>query len=135
MEINRYAVVDGKSGLVVNTTLWDGESEWTCGAGLVVIPSDEAGIGWSYNGENFTAPPEPEPIPPTPEQILAINRAIRDRLLAEATLAMAPLQDAVYLDKATPDEVSTLEGWMEYRVAINRVNLAENLPEWPGLPR
>jgi hypothetical protein len=40
-------------GVVVNVSLWDGESDWTSPEEIVQIPQDSsAGIGWEYiNGE------------------------------------------------------------------------------------
>lgn len=51
-----YAVVE--DGMVVNTVLWDGVSDWGGSKGVVVELSDdsEVGIGWSYDGELFTPP-------------------------------------------------------------------------------
>lgn len=56
----RYAVID--TTLVVNVALWDGETEWHPGEGLIAVRSDEAGIGWTWDAETgeFSAPAEPE---------------------------------------------------------------------------
>lgn len=56
-------------------------------------------------------------------------------LMAEATAAIAPLQDAVDLDMATDAEVALLKAWKTYRVLLNRidVNLAPNIV-WPTKP-
>jgi len=38
-----------------------------------VIASDEAGIGWTWDGDEFAPPPQPpqpEPTPPTQEELL-----------------------------------------------------------------
>lgn len=55
-DIQNYAVIDLTNGNVVNVVAWDGVSEYTPGAGLVLIQSDVAGIGWAYDGTNFTNP-------------------------------------------------------------------------------
>lgn len=59
----------------------------------------------------------------------------KNALMAEATMAIAPLQDAVDIDEATPEEVVLLKLWKAYRVALNRidVNLAPDIV-WPEPP-
>lgn len=114
--------------------IWDGVSEWESPHGCEAIPTDEAGIGWSYVDGKFVAPPTLEPEPPTTEELLAANTSIRDGLLAQATLAIAPLQDAVDLEDATVAETELLKKWKQYRVAVNRINLTQPEPEWPLQP-
>lgn len=57
------------------------------------------------------------------------------RLIAEATVDIAPLQDAVTLGDATEDEEARLKSLMSYRVALNRLDLndAPNI-NWPTKP-
>lgn len=59
----------------------------------------------------------------------------RDDLMATATYAIQPLQDAVDLDEATEAEVSLLRKLKQYRVALNRLDLS-TAPDitWPLLP-
>ncbi|MFJ7312967.1 tail fiber assembly protein [Pseudomonas sp. NPDC098747] len=52
-----------------------------------------------------------------------------DRLLEQAALRIAPLQDAVDIDEETEDEGVRLKAWKKYRVALNR------LAEQPGYPQ
>ena len=45
-----WAVIDG--GLVVNTVVWDGESDWTPPEGTIVESLADwphVGIGWTHN--------------------------------------------------------------------------------------
>ncbi|SAL25753.1 Caudovirales tail fiber assembly protein [Caballeronia turbans] len=86
---------------------------------------------WTYDGATFAAP---VPYQPTPVEILAANTSTRDALLASAALAIAPLQDAVDLDMATDAEKEMLTRWKQYRVAVNRVDLAQTLPIWTSAP-
>lgn len=61
----------------------------------------------------------------------------RDGLLYEAGLRIAPLQDAVDLDKATKEEKALLIEWKSYRVDLNRVEEQDSFPsdiDWPVLP-
>lgn len=88
---------------------------------------------WTYDGSVFL-PPAP-PAPPTPAQILAANTATRNQYLAAATLAIAPLQDAVDIGEATPDDEAMLLKWKQFRVAVNRVVLTLTNPVWPVPPQ
>jgi hypothetical protein len=50
-----------QDGLVVNVSVWDGESDWTPQGEVVEIPEGEiVGIGWSYLDGKFTAPDQEE---------------------------------------------------------------------------
>ncbi len=51
-----------------------------------------------------------------------------------ATLAIAPLQDAVDLGEETAEEVVLLKAWKQYRVALNRLDLTTQVVAWPALP-
>lgn len=56
---------------------------------------------------------------------------------AAADLAIAPLQDAVDLDDATPAEAEALIAWKRYRVSLNRLQDQPDYPsaiDWPALP-
>ncbi|WP_436858602.1 tail fiber assembly protein [Citrobacter tructae] len=53
-------------------------------------------------------------------------------LLAEANIAILPLQDAFELDMATDAEKALLLEWKKYRVLLMRVDTAR--PVWPPLP-
>ncbi|QAY87202.1 tail fiber assembly protein [Pseudomonas arsenicoxydans] len=61
-------------------------------------------------------------------QVLAAVVAEIDKRRAIADKAIAPLQDAVDVDDATPAEVALLKSWKKHRVALSR------LPEQPGYP-
>ncbi|WP_248745145.1 tail fiber assembly protein [Pseudomonas sp. MWU12-2037] len=74
---------------------------------------------------------------PSPEQVLAATNSERDSLLATASLRIAPLQDAVDLGTATPDDTANLKLWKEYRVAVNRISEQPGFPttiNWPAPP-
>ncbi|WP_448680592.1 DUF4376 domain-containing protein [Pseudomonas nicosulfuronedens] len=66
-----FALVNIATGLVENTAVWDGESEWSAPAGFEAVQSDEAGIGWSYADGVFTAPVMPATPPLTIEELKA----------------------------------------------------------------
>lgn len=61
----------------------------------------------------------------------------RDGFLYEAGLRIAPLQDAVDLNKATAAEETALLQWKGYRVDLNRIEDQEGFPsdvKWPNAP-
>lgn len=68
--MNTYLVI--KDNTVINTVLWDGESDWAApeGTTTVIAPDDvPINIGWTKSGSNWIAPeppavPEPEPEDP-----------------------------------------------------------------------
>ena len=132
--MRNYAIIRTSTGLVENMVAWDGSDDWAAPVGFEAIEADAAGIGWTYAGGKFTAP-EPPPVPsPSSAETLAANTGLRDALLAQATLAIGPLQDAVDLGIATDDETAHLKAWKQYRVAVNRVDLTVDLPTWPAQP-
>jgi hypothetical protein len=60
--LQTYAIV--QNGVVINTVVWDGGSDWTPPADSVtaVIPAGTyAGIGSTYSGGVFSAPPDTDP--------------------------------------------------------------------------
>lgn len=66
------------------------------------------------------------------EHLLMLAEQEKINLLAVATSAIAPLQDAVDLDMATKVETALLLEWKKYRVLLNRVDISK--PEWPTTP-
>ncbi|MDC9748664.1 tail fiber assembly protein [Proteus mirabilis] len=72
---------------------------------------------------------------PTKEQLVLKAESDKASLIAEATIKISPLQDAVDIGNATDSEISMLRSWKEYRVNVNRVDssLAPDI-EWPQKP-
>jgi hypothetical protein len=72
---------------------------------------------------------------PSHEDLVAEATLKKNMLMSQASVAIAPLQDAVDLDIATPEEVALLKAWKTYRVLVDRVdvNLAPNIV-WPTKP-
>lgn len=51
----RHAIIE--NGLVINVTLWDGETEWAPPEGTTVVACpDSVGPDWTYDGVEFTEP-------------------------------------------------------------------------------
>lgn len=56
----RAAIIQG--GVVTRVANLDPESEWQPDAGFEAVPcGPEVGPGWTYDGEDFIAPPQPDP--------------------------------------------------------------------------
>lgn len=69
------------------------------------------------------------------ENDIASAEAKKQYLTAGATATIAPLQDAVDLDIATPEEISALKEWKTYRVMLNRVDASPGADVvWPMPP-
>lgn len=132
-----YALI--LNGEVINTIVWDGEApiEFPEGVVAVNVPSGVmCGIGYAAAQDaqgawTFTAPPV---APPTAEQILATNTAVRNQLLAAANLVIPALQDAVDLDDPSANPV-LLKAWKQFRVDVNKVVLTLTNPAWPLAPQ
>ena len=80
---------------------------------------------------------DPVPLPPTAEELAALAKEQRDKLLAIAANRMGPLQDAVDTDQATADEAARLVLWKRYRIDLNRIEGQETFPAavaWPVSP-
>ena len=69
------------------------------------------------------------------ESEIAAAEAKKQYLLSEATETIAPLQDAVDLDMATPEEEVQLKEWKKYRVILNRIDTSTTPDiDWPQKP-
>lgn len=69
--------------------------------------------------------------------LIKLELAKRDGLLYEAGLRIAPLQDAVDLEKATKEESALLLAWKSYRVDLSRLESQDGFPAdigWPTPP-
>lgn len=56
----RYAHIS--DGVVVNISVWSDSAPATDEQGRTLIACGDAGIGWTYDGSQFTPPPfEPDP--------------------------------------------------------------------------
>ncbi|NWA62957.1 tail fiber assembly protein [Pantoea sp. B9002] len=138
---NTYALI--QDGIVINTIVWAGPDEepvdFGDGVTYAEIPDDEGNqpsTGWLYDGTTFSAPPiSEEEAAELKQQKIANNLAMKASLIAQATIAIAPLQDAVDLDEATDAETALLKAWKQYRVAVNRIdaNTADEIT-WPKQP-
>lgn len=81
-----------------------------------------------------TLEPTDDPTPPPYVPTLEENAFIRDSLLSQAAVRIAPLQDAVDLKVETDDDIAELQEWKAYRVKLNRMDLSVFPVEWPPQP-
>lgn len=70
---------------------------------------------------------------PTPEQLITINSEKKTALIAEATVVISPLKDALdggYIDES---DKPLLAAWQKYRYDLTKVDPAS--PVWPEPPQ
>ncbi|WP_095143476.1 tail fiber assembly protein [Pseudomonas sp. Irchel s3b6] len=75
--------------------------------------------------------------PPSDAALLPAARSQQKRLMQDAGLAAAPLQDAVDLGVATDEQVEQLTAWKFYRIELSEVPQQAGWPraiEWPVTP-
>lgn len=118
-----------KSGSWVNDGKWVDESVFTEFA-ISPAPAGKMRVAGKNGMPKWGDLPKP-----TKEQLIAEAEQQKQSLLAEATEAIAPMQDAVDLDIVTDEEIVLLKEWKKYRVLLNRVDtsLAPDI-EWPQKP-
>ncbi|WP_213881189.1 tail fiber assembly protein [Pseudomonas sp. dw_358] len=132
-----YAIIS--DDIVIQIFEADGDITDMFAAGFatfVALTTAQIGVvqqRWTYDATTGVLSAPVDPVP-TAAEILATNTNMRDSLLGTATLAIAPLQDAVDLDDATTDETALLKLWKQYRVAVNRIDLTVASPTWPTQP-
>jgi hypothetical protein len=59
---------------------------------------------------------------------------LKNMLMTQASIAIAPLQDAVELEIATSEEQAELAAWRKYRVLLNRTDPDASDIIWPEKP-
>lgn len=152
-EIRRYALIEIATGNVINTIvwdghLWDGVRGWEPEEGNIALLSEEAQIGWSYADGVFTAPPVPEPPPPTAEQILAGAIAELANCNASAAAQIIRIQDridtigyGIDAGEATEEDVAeqaelmvAIKAWKAYKYALGKVATQAKWPKKPNWP-
>lgn len=128
--MKKFAVV--LDGLVVNTVVWDGVSDWNPNEGEAIEAGEDVGIGWSYANGEFSAPPVPKL---TQAEIVAQADIKKASFMQTASSKISVLQDAVDYEMATAEETAALTAWKKYRVLLNRIDTSIVADiEWPALP-
>lgn len=90
----RTAMIE--NGVVTNVTMHDPESDWTAPDGAILVASESAGIGDTWDGETFAKPP------PTREQAAAAIRAKLSEIDARSIRPLRAILDAQATGRA-PD--------------------------------
>jgi hypothetical protein len=87
-----YVVIREADGLVINRISYEGD-DYDPGPGLIVVQSDEAGVGWTYADGVFSEPPPPE-TPPVVAEPIKVSRLEFRRLLTPVEAARFRMLDA-----------------------------------------
>ncbi|HAL1461986.1 TPA: tail fiber assembly protein [Escherichia coli] len=127
-----------KDGLVDNIILWDGEDNAFAkdiDGELIAIPENiQVGIGWSYEGEKFTSPPEPDK---TKEQLIQEANLEKVGRINSANDYMNSKQwpGKAAIGRLKGDELAQYNLWLDYLDALEAVNTS-TAPDitWPQQP-
>ncbi|MFS7219884.1 tail fiber assembly protein [Rahnella inusitata] len=133
--INTYAVI--QEGVVINSILLDDslyneDPETIDFGGELVLVTDNASIGWSYDGEKFISPPVPAP---TDAEIKHQTLIHQEDLLAEANSITVDWRTELALGIITDEDKVTLIEWMNYIKAVKAVDISTaRSVVWPEKP-
>ncbi|WP_334470861.1 tail fiber assembly protein [Arsenophonus sp. PmNCSU2021_1] len=105
-------------------------------AGFTVVDVDELPSGVDISGDWLFDGKKVVRCIPTQGERVAKAKFEKAELMQMASIAIAPLQDAVDLDMATEAERAKLVAWKTYRVLLNRVDISKR-PDiaWPEAPK
>ncbi|MGL5171968.1 MAG: tail fiber assembly protein [Edwardsiella tarda] len=96
---------------------------------MTSLPDGAAGNGeWQFIDGNVV------PRTYTSVELIAKAEQKKQSLLDEAVKAIAPLQDAIDIGEATPEEEAQLQAWKKFRVNVNRVDTAQLPVAFPPKP-
>ncbi|CZW83554.1 MULTISPECIES: tail fiber assembly protein [Enterobacter] len=127
-----YALI--KDGQVVNTVVWDGEGNIFEGYETVNIDGLGVGIGWSYDGKEFKAPPEPEP---THEELVEQAENQKQSLINDANNYIDSNQwpSKLALGRLSDEDKQSFNEWLDYMDALEAVDTS-TAPDitWPEIP-
>lgn len=107
---------------------------------LIEVPRDiyDALMAAQTNGKSIVPGADGKPVVVdhvvSPEDGRALNAKIRDGLLSEAAIRIAPLQDASDLAEILSAEQDALLAWKRYRVLVSRVDTGVYPANWPDKP-
>ncbi|MEG6235425.1 tail fiber assembly protein [Enterobacter hormaechei] len=130
--MSTYALI--KDGLVVNTVVWDGEGDIFEGYETVKINGLGVGIGWTYDGKKFTAPPVPEP---THEELVQQAEIQKQALINNANNYIDSNQwpSKLALGRLSDEDKQSFNEWLDYLDSLESVDTS-TAPGimWPGIP-
>lgn len=95
----------------------------------------QAPAGKQLGGDKKGRPAWVDAPPPTKELSILFAEQKKSSLMAESTVSIDPLNDAVDLGMATSEEELRLREWRKYRVLLSRVDTS-TAPDiiWPVKP-
>lgn len=111
---------------------YDVSTLWPVDASVAEVKAEKVPAGfdpggkWQFTGGRITE---------IPVDYAIQAEATKTRLMAQATAAIAPLQDAVELEIATEKEIDALSAWKKCRVLLSRIDTSA-APDinWPEVP-
>lgn len=131
--MSNYALV--KNDIVVNVIAWDGENEFTVPDNQQLINisdiNETPGIGWSYSGGEFTAPPPPER---SHDELVADAEQQKQLLIDAAMASISVIQLKLQAGrKLTDDENARLNAVLDYIDAVAAID-TDTAPSinWPA---
>ncbi|WP_315707539.1 tail fiber assembly protein [Brenneria uluponensis] len=125
-----YAVVN--NGVVVNTVMWDGQTEWKAENGSTVLADVPVGIGWLYDGAAFHEPP---PLELTSHELVAAAEQKKSALLTEAQGRILNWQTDLLLGIISDSDKNNLMAWRIYMKNLESIDI-NHAPDivWPDHP-
>lgn len=130
--MSTYALI--KDGQVVNAVVWDGEGDIFEGYETVKIDGLGVGIGWTYDGKKFTAPPVPEP---THEELVRQAEVKKQALINDANSYIDGNQwpSKLALGRLSDDDKALFNKWLDYLDALKAVDTSTAADiTWPEIP-
>jgi hypothetical protein len=127
-----YALI--KNGIVENIVEWDGTGDIFSEYTTIEIDALEVGVGWTYDGEVFSAPPVPEL---THDEQVSAAEIEKQALIDEANAWINGQQwpSKLALGRLSDDEKELFNEWLDYLDAVSVVDTS-TAPgiEWPTPP-
>lgn len=132
----QYAMI--KDGMVVNVAVWDGARDWLIDDDITVLNIDDIspqpGIGWSFDGAAFNAPPVPEK---TKDEIEAEAEHQKQALIDQANDHINSRQwpGKAVMGRLSDTEKEQYNTWLDYLDALYAVDTSAAPDiDWPVAP-
>ncbi|ALX78141.1 tail fiber assembly protein [Cronobacter malonaticus] len=127
--VDIYGVI--VDGVVVNSIMWDGEGQLDM-EGDIVLMGSNGGIGWAYDGKEFSPPPPPQK---THEEHVALAENQRLGLAAAAEQSISLMRTKLLMGrKLTEAETAKVNAVLDYIDELNSLDMSEAPDiEWPAI--
>ena len=130
--MRNYALI--KNGVVENVVIWDENGNIFDDYTVVNLEGLTAGIGWTYDGEKFSAPPEPEP---THDELVQKAEILKQALISDANNYIDSNQwpSKLALGRLSDVDKQSFNEWLDYLDALEAVDISA-APDvnWPSRP-